>query len=77
MASSVYGYPDGVVVQGPEGDWAGHPMAFAEWLYRYLIGEEMAGWDSAVFYPGPVRMEYPPAGPGESARETYGPDRGV
>ncbi len=43
-------------------------MTFAEWLYRYLFGEEMAGWDSAAFYPGPVRLEFPPAGPGQPTR---------
>ncbi|MDG5808910.1 hypothetical protein P9869_41060 [Streptomyces ossamyceticus] len=73
----VHGFPDGVVVQGAEGDWVGHPMTFSEWLYRYLIGEEMAGWDSAVFYPGPVRLEYLPTGPGQHTRETYGPERGM
>jgi hypothetical protein len=64
VAPSVHGVSDGVVMQGAEGDRVGHPMTFAEWLYRYLIGEEMAGWDSTAFYPGPVWLEYPPAGPG-------------
>ena len=77
VAPSVHGFSDGVVVQGAEGDWVGHPMTFAEWLYRYLIGEELAGWDSTAFYPGPVWLEYPPAGPGQPAREAYGPDRGM
>ncbi|QIY66422.2 hypothetical protein HEP85_38985 [Streptomyces sp. RPA4-2] len=52
-------------------------MTFAEWLYRYLIGKEMAGWDSTVFYPGPVELEYPPAGPGQRTQVTYGPERGM
>jgi hypothetical protein len=30
VASSVHGFSDGVVVQGAEGDWVGHPMTFAE-----------------------------------------------
>lgn len=77
LAPEVHGYPDGMVVQGSEGDWAGHPMSFAEWLYRYLMGEEMAGWGSAAFYPGPVRLEYLPAGPDERTREVYGPERGM
>ncbi|WP_405638661.1 SMI1/KNR4 family protein [Streptomyces uncialis] len=76
-APQVHGFPEGVVVQGSEGDWVGHPMPFAEWLYRYLIGEEMAGWDSGTFYPGPVRMEYPPAVPGRPVREACGPERGM
>ncbi|MGW4205270.1 hypothetical protein [Streptomyces sp. NPDC004726] len=65
------------MVQGSEGDWAGHPMDFAEWLYRYLIGDEMAGWDSAAFYPGPVRLEFLPTEPGERTREVRGPERGM
>ncbi|MFD9843948.1 SMI1/KNR4 family protein [Streptomyces parvus] len=77
LAQEVHGFPDGVVVQGAEGEWAGHAMTFAEWLYRYLNGEEMAGWDSAAFYPGPVRLEYLPTEPGERTREAYGPDRGL
>ncbi|MCX4534870.1 SMI1/KNR4 family protein [Streptomyces sp. NBC_00841] len=76
-APQVHGFSDGVVVQGEEGDWVAHSMTFAEWLYRYLIGEEMAGWDSATFYPGPVRLEYPPAGPGQRTRQASGPARGV
>jgi hypothetical protein len=77
LAPEVHGFPDGVEAQGAEGEWGGHPMSFAEWLYRYLIGEEMAGWDSAVFYPGPVLLEYLPTGPGERTREAYGPERGM
>ncbi|MER7821426.1 hypothetical protein ABTX85_02445 [Streptomyces sp. NPDC096097] len=77
LAPEVHGFPDGVVVQGRAGDWVGHPMTFAEWLYRYLIGEEMAGWDSTAHYPGPVRLEYLPTGPGERTREVYGPERGI
>lgn len=51
-------------------------MHFAEWLYRYLIGEAMAGWDSEVFNSGPVRLEYLPTGPGEHTRVAYGPEPG-
>ncbi|MEU6935078.1 hypothetical protein [Streptomyces sp. NPDC046374] len=75
VASQVHGYPDGIVVQGSEGDWSGHPMNFAEWLHRYLTGEEMAGWGSAVLHPGPVLLEYLPTGPDERSREVYGPER--
>lgn len=66
-----------MVVQGPDGDWAGHPMTFAEWLYRHLIGEEMAGWGCAARYPGPVLLEYPAPEPGRPPREVYGPERGM
>ncbi|MFJ3877160.1 SMI1/KNR4 family protein [Streptomyces sp. NPDC090077] len=77
LAPEVHGFPDGIVVQGSEGDWVGHPMNFAEWLYRYLIGEEMAGWDSAALYPGPVLLEYLPTGPDQRTREVYGPERSM
>ncbi|MFI8389531.1 hypothetical protein [Streptomyces sp. NPDC085540] len=77
LAPEVHGSPDGVVVQGPEGDRAGHPVTFAEWLYRYLIGEEMARWGCSARFPGPVRLECPTSEPGRPARETYGPERGV
>ncbi|MER5482088.1 hypothetical protein ABT024_02565 [Streptomyces sp. NPDC002812] len=60
------------MVQGSEGDWAGHAMDFAEWLYRYLTGEEMAGWASAALHPGPVLLEYLPTGPDERTHKAYG-----
>ncbi|MFD8020471.1 hypothetical protein ACFV6G_08610 [Streptomyces lavendulae] len=75
LAPEVHGYSDGIVVQGSEGDWVGHAMGFAEWLYRYLIGEEMAGWASGALHPGPVLLEYLPTGPDERTREAYGPAR--
>ncbi|MCX5097863.1 hypothetical protein OOK36_56560 [Streptomyces sp. NBC_00365] len=62
-----------MVVQGAEGDWVGHAMGFSEWLYRYLIGEEMAGWDSAAFYPGPVRLEYRRQDRANAPRRPTGP----
>ncbi|MFD9575834.1 hypothetical protein ACFWBI_39230 [Streptomyces sp. NPDC059982] len=77
LAPEVHGHPDGIVVQGSEGDWVGHPMNFAEWLYRYLTGEEMAGWGSSALYPGPVLLEYLPTGPDERTREVYGPERDI
>ncbi|MFE2853039.1 SMI1/KNR4 family protein [Streptomyces lavendulae] len=75
LAPEVHGYSDGIVVQGSEGDWVGHAMDFAEWLYRYLTGEEMAGWASGALHPGPVLLEYLPTGPDERTREAYGPAR--
>ncbi|WP_234314073.1 MULTISPECIES: hypothetical protein [unclassified Streptomyces] len=80
LAPEVHGFPDGMVVQGAEDDRVGHPMTFAEWLYRYLIGEETAGWGSTAHHSGPVRLEYlPTGGPGEGerTREVYGPERGI
>ncbi|MFI6002089.1 hypothetical protein ACIA98_17055 [Streptomyces sp. NPDC051366] len=52
-------------------------MTFAEWLHRYPIGEEMAGWRSTALYPGPVLLEYLPTGPEQRTREVYGPERGM
>ncbi|MCX5173438.1 SMI1/KNR4 family protein [Streptomyces antibioticus] len=45
--------------------WAEYRMSFAEWLYRYLIGEDMSGPNSAVFYPGPVQLRHLPMTPDE------------
>ncbi|MFE7044421.1 hypothetical protein ACFU9X_34845 [Streptomyces atratus] len=50
---------------------------FAEWLYRYLIGEETADWDSATLYPGPVLLEYLPTAPGQRTRDAHGPEHGL
>ncbi|WP_372351026.1 SMI1/KNR4 family protein [Streptomyces sp. KL116D] len=44
--------------------WAEHRMSFAEWLYRYLIGEDMTGPNSAAFTPG-VRLQHLPMSAGE------------
>jgi hypothetical protein len=57
--------------------WAEHRMSFAEWLYRYLIGEDMSGPNSAAFYPGPVKLERLPMSADERTEPWYGPDRGM
>ncbi|MFD8050166.1 SMI1/KNR4 family protein [Streptomyces chartreusis] len=57
--------------------WAEHRMIFAEWLYRYLIGEDMSGPNSAAFYPGPVQLQRLPMSAGERPEPWYGPDRGM
>jgi hypothetical protein len=57
--------------------WAEHRMGFAEWLYRYLVGEDMSGPGSAAFYPGPVRLEHLPMSADERTEPWYGPDRGM
>ncbi|MGF0175933.1 hypothetical protein ACQF36_37355 [Streptomyces sp. Marseille-Q5077] len=51
-------------------------MSFAEWLYRYLIGEDMAGPNSSAFYPGPVKLEHLPTSH-EHPEPWCGPDRGM
>ncbi|MFG2439028.1 hypothetical protein [Streptomyces sp. NPDC048508] len=57
--------------------WAEHHMSFTEWLYRYLIGEDMSGPSSSAFYPGPVKLERLPMSAGERTEPWYGPDRGM
>ncbi|AUY53617.1 SMI1/KNR4 family protein [Streptomyces sp. CB01881] len=52
-----------------------YEMGFAEWLYRYLAGEDMIGPGSGVFYPGPVLIEDLPRSPGDRVVERRGPDR--
>jgi hypothetical protein len=77
LAPQVHGFPGGMCVSCGDGDWAGYPMPFAEWLYRFLIGEDMAGYKSAAYYPGPVMLESMPMTPDEHVRVSYGPDRGM
>lgn len=57
--------------------WTEYRMGFAEWLYRYLIGENMTGPNSAAFYPGPVQMQSLPMSADEWPKLSYGPDRGM
>lgn len=67
-----------ILVEDGEGGWARYDMSFAEWLYRYLIGEDMAGPNSSAFYPGPVELCRLPMAPDERLPEPYsGPDRGM
>ncbi|RST04396.1 SMI1/KNR4 family protein [Streptomyces sp. WAC07149] len=77
LAPQVHEAPDGIVVLNREGEWTGYALPFAEWLYRYLTGEEMCGWNSTVFYPGPVHREHLPTGPGQQTRVVHGPPRGM
>ncbi|MFJ6051619.1 SMI1/KNR4 family protein [Streptomyces sp. NPDC092307] len=67
----------GLLVEDGEGGWAQYDMGFAEWLYRYLIGEDMAGPDTAAFYPGPVQLRRLPMTAGERTEPWSGPDRGM
>ncbi|MEU9091500.1 SMI1/KNR4 family protein [Streptomyces sp. NPDC048428] len=57
--------------------WAEHRMCFAEWLCRYLIGEDMSGPNSAAFYPGPVQLRHLPMSADERPEPWDGPDRGM
>jgi hypothetical protein len=66
-----------VVYVGDDDDFYEYDMGFSEWLYRYLIGEDMNGPNSSAFCPGPVEMENLPMTPGEVTVPFHGPDRGM
>ncbi|MFF0435603.1 SMI1/KNR4 family protein [Streptomyces sp. NPDC004327] len=65
------------LVEDGEGGWARYDMNFAEWLYRYLIGEDMAGPNSSAFYPGPVQLCRLPMTADERPEPWSGQDRGM
>ncbi|SDT83439.1 SMI1 / KNR4 family (SUKH-1) [Streptomyces sp. TLI_053] len=71
--------PDGTGVRicavEHDGSWYEYRMSFAEWLYRYLIGEDMVGPNSSTFYPGPVLLEPLPMSPDDRPTPTHGPHR--
>lgn len=65
------------LVEDGEGGWVRYDMSFAEWLYRYLIGEDMAGLNTSAFYPGPVQLRRLPMTADERPQPWTGPDRGM
>jgi hypothetical protein len=80
----VFGVVDGnsgewrlLTCDGDEQDFYEYKMSFSEWLYRYLIGEDMFGSDSAVFYPGPILFESLPMTESERSTRWHGPERGM
>ncbi|MEU7018955.1 hypothetical protein [Streptomyces sp. NPDC046385] len=66
-----------LLVEDGEGGWSQHRMSFAEWLYRYLVGENMAGPHSSAFYTGPVQLRRLPMTAAERPEPSRGPDRGM
>ncbi|MFD0227564.1 hypothetical protein ACWGPD_04340 [Streptomyces hirsutus] len=52
-------------------------MSFSEWLYRYLVGEDMFGQGSGVFHPGPIVFESMPMSETDTTVSWEGPDRGM
>jgi hypothetical protein len=62
---------------GDEQDFYEYRMGFSEWLYRYLVGEDMFGPGSSVFYPGPIVFESMPLEAAERSTTWRGPDRGM
>ncbi|MFI5756282.1 SMI1/KNR4 family protein [Streptomyces sp. NPDC051569] len=64
-----------IFVENGDGEFYGYSMSFAEWLCRYLSGEDVNGPNSAIFYPGPVKFTSLPMDPGESEVVRFGPER--
>lgn len=64
-------------VEDGEGEFFEYNMGFAEWLYRYLIGEDMAGPGTSAFYPGPVALRDLPMTAEEQPPTRYGPPRSM
>ncbi|MFF5936778.1 SMI1/KNR4 family protein [Streptomyces sp. NPDC012508] len=64
-------------VEDGEGEFFEYACSFSEWLYRYLVGEEMAGPGTGAFYPGPVSLRDLPMTPGEDPPARFGPPRGM
>ncbi|MFB8237576.1 SMI1/KNR4 family protein [Kitasatospora purpeofusca] len=60
-----------------EGCWYEYRMSFSEWLYRYLVGEDMVGPNSSAFYSGPVLLRPLPMSPDDRPTPMYGPERGM
>lgn len=52
-------------------------MSLSEWLYRYLVGEDLFGPNSAAFYPGPVKLKSLPMYSADTPVVWYGPERGM
>jgi hypothetical protein len=49
-----------IIVHDGEVEFYVHSTSFSEWLYRWLIGEDMVGEGSSAFVPGPVELRYLP-----------------
>jgi hypothetical protein len=71
------GFEGGVLFVENEGEFFEYSMTFSEWLYRWLIGEDVTGPNSSAFYPGPVALQDLPMTPDERPDRRYGPDRGM
>ncbi|CAM5467485.1 SMI1/KNR4 family protein [Streptomyces canus] len=64
-------------VEGGDYEFFEFSCSFAEWLYRWLTGEEMTGPGGSAFYPGPVALRDLPMSPEERPGTRYGPPRGM
>ncbi|MFD5014868.1 SMI1/KNR4 family protein [Streptomyces chartreusis] len=64
-------------IENGEGEFFEYSFSFAEWLYLWLVGEEVTGPGGSAFYPGPVALRDLPMAPGERPETRYGPPRGM
>ncbi|MFI2205979.1 SMI1/KNR4 family protein [Streptomyces sp. NPDC020192] len=64
-------------VENGEGEFFEYSMGFAEWMWRWLVGEEVTGPGGSAFYPGPVALRNLPMTPQERPETRYGPPRGM
>ncbi|MFG3552732.1 hypothetical protein [Streptomyces sp. NPDC047725] len=62
---------------GDEALYHEYDMSFSEWLHRYLVGEDMFGPGSGVFYAGPIVFESRPMSETEPMTSWEGPERGM
>lgn len=65
------------VFVGSDCEFYDYRMGFAEWLFRYLVGEDVMGPNSTAFNPGPLVIEDLPSSLGGRATRRFGPDRGM
>ncbi|MYR39987.1 SMI1/KNR4 family protein [Streptomyces sp. SID4944] len=66
-----------LLVEDGECGWTRYDMGFAEWLHRYLLGEDMGGPNSSAFYPGPVQLRRLPMSVDDRPEAWSGPERGM
>jgi hypothetical protein len=64
-------------IENGESEFFEYSFSFAEWLYLWLVGEEVTGPGGSAFYPGPVALRDLPMAPGERPETRYGPPRGM
>lgn len=64
-------------VENGEGKFFEYSMGFAEWLWRWLIGEEVTGPGGAAYYPGPVALRDLPMTQEGRPEMRYGPAPGL
>ncbi|MBT1094216.1 SMI1/KNR4 family protein [Streptomyces sp. Tu102] len=64
-------------IENGDGEFFEYGFSFAEWLYLWLVGEEVTGPGGSAFYPGPVALRDLPMAPGERPDTRHGPHRGM